>query len=266
MSERRSPVPELDVLREVGGRFQPPPLEALESVARRRDRRRTGAVLGGCVAVMVVVGGALASSDLRAAPPDIATDPVPPLADGPVEPGALRVPGAQRGRFPPTAVVEVPKGFMGEGDQPWVVASEDPDRAAVLHLWSVSQVHQSPCVGEPWEFVRPGHTVEDLAQALVDQRSTRATTPVPVSLDGHQGLYLELTGPARVGRCDDRLQLWSPGRWWFVGPRQVERLWILDVTGERVMVHVSQAADLDDRQVEALEQMVASITFRLSED
>jgi hypothetical protein len=69
------------------------------------------------------------------------------------------------------------------------------------------------------------------------QRLTTATDPVPVAVDGHDGLYLELSTPADLdyATCQkDGLVAWDDATAW--AEPGVTRLWILDVDGQRVVL------------------------------
>ena len=130
----------------------------------------------------------------------------------------------------PLAVIDVPTaGFTG-GER-WIWTNE-----AVLGYWTVSGVHTDPCT-RSGPAASVGDTVEDLAAALDAQRLTTATDPVPVAVDGHDGLYLELSTPADLdyATCQkDGLVAWDDAPAWT--EPAVTRLWILDVDGQRVVL------------------------------
>ena len=92
--------------------------------------------------------------------------------------------------------------------------------------------------------------------------------PEPVSLDGHDGLYLELRVPGRVdfGRCTDgSYMLWEgrPGDAQHPAdsPGSVERVWLLDVDGERVVLTAIAAGGVPRTRVHELAAMVESVRF-----
>ncbi|HEX5088932.1 MAG TPA: hypothetical protein VFV89_14075 [Nocardioides sp.] len=71
---------ELDTLRSVADRVQPPSFEALEEVARRRTRLAAAAIAVGCVlSVLVVMGGiaVVGAGDDHSAPPVLNPTPTP---------------------------------------------------------------------------------------------------------------------------------------------------------------------------------------------
>lgn len=86
-----------------------------------------------------------------------------------------------------------------------------------------------------------GASVEELAAAPAKQKRTTTTKPVPVTMDGHEGLYLELTTAARFDdqMCgQDGMLIWEAGS----GDGRVldqpaaDRYWLIDVDGRRVVI------------------------------
>ena len=75
------------------------------------------------------------------------------------------------------------------------------------------------------------------------QKLTTATDPVPVAIDGHDGLYLEVSTPAKLdyGTChEDGLVIWDDAAAW--SEPAVTRIWILDVDGQRVVLTLNGGA------------------------
>lgn len=150
------------------------------------------------------------------------------------------------------ATIAVPDAFV-VGDE-WYVVSEDGD--AFLGLWTAGQVQRDACRRRSHDGITPGPTVQDLADALVAQRSTRATTPEPVVLAGYAGLYLQLTGPRDLDKCDDDPSLTNSRG--IYTDRQVDKIWILNADGQRLVVDASYGPTATTREVEALGAMVKS--------
>jgi hypothetical protein len=190
-----------------------------------------------------------------------------PQADGslPLEPGryALRpngLPGL------PFAVIEVPKGFVGLGGV-FLLAYDPPpdDPFRAVGYWTVAGVFKDPCAARGLHD--PGPSVDDLADALAAQRLTSTTEPVPVSVGGHQGIYLELTHPTDVAydSCRDAdLDIWdsSPGGSRHIDiPGLVDRLWILDVEGERAVLSTAAGPGVTRHQVRELSAIIESTRF-----
>jgi hypothetical protein len=162
---------------------------------------------------------------------------------------------AWRGRRDPGAVVDVPNGFV-DGDD-WYVVSEDQD--AFLGLWDTRTVWRDACVRPHHDALAPGPGVADLADALVAQRSTRATPPEPVTFAGREALYLELTGPRDLGRCGPKRGLADTRGIYTDG--QVDLLWIVDVDGQRLVVDASYGPTATAEERDAVTAMAESLRF-----
>jgi hypothetical protein len=286
---------DLDQLRDLTGRIRPPSFDALVATARRRRRRAAAAAGAAGAAVIMVIGfGALSGPDGdRSAPPpaNIPTSPAVPFEfdpDEPPLPGGVRVLSQETDSFVPIEggrygvrlseslfyAVDVPAhsevfagAFLNPGS--WrtgrngiLFAHEaDADTALPVH----------PCRDHTMRAVGP--TVDDLAQALSEQPFVRVTTPVPVTVGGMDGLLVKVVLPA-----DADLTACQAGRVPFLGditdpaagddgwdhPGIVERMWILDVDGERHIVRANVATGpgpIDTDHMRAMARMVETITF-----
>jgi hypothetical protein len=121
-----------------------------------------------------------------------------------------------------------------------------------------------PCRDHTTRVVGP--TVSDLTGALRRQPVLDVTEPVPVTLDGHRGLYVEVSIPETVetDRCvDDRVSLFeSGGPDGYIGQQgYVGRWWILDVDGERMVVMPQCDTGCTEDEFATLTTMAESITF-----
>jgi hypothetical protein len=181
----------------------------------------------------------------------------------PLEPGAwaltaIGTPGM------PEAVFYVPRGYVAEG--PFVFGDDPEPRSdhRILGYWTATFLYDNPCASTG--TFDPGRTVRDLAEALGSQRFFTTTDARPVTLDGHQGLFLAMTGPKDLdyATCRDKdLELWeSPptGARYIAGPA-TDRIWIVDVDGDRVVVDIGTAADVPRHQVRALTAIAESVRF-----
>jgi hypothetical protein len=158
----------------------------------------------------------------------------------------------------PDAVITVPAGFNGAPD--WYVVSHDGGE--FLGLWAVGQVVRDACTRGPTRLFDPGPSVDDLADALVAQKSTRASVPKPVTLAGYDGLYVELASPDDIGRCRQTGLLWGdPGGRCICSPGQVDRVWILDVDGQRLVVDAAYSVNSTAADRDKLSSMIESFAF-----
>ena len=110
---------------------------------------------------------------------------------GPLEPGLYSMAAwgetDQTGPLP-RAVLDVPEGYFSNGGYDLDAGHDGvtDDQLGQISVWHAIQVLADPCRGRTAADVGP--TVDDLAQALVDQTGP-STQPRPVVLDGHRGLY-----------------------------------------------------------------------------
>ena len=175
---------------------------------------------------------------------------------------------------PPLAVLDVPAGFSNfgffalwpSGSAEETGANADPYRA--VQYWTVDGVFFDPCDRQGKPARDAGTSVDDLAAALVAQKLTSTSKPAPVSLDGHDGLYLEMMASPDVEFDDCEIGyyfFWEgmPGdaQHSADSPGTVERTWIIDVDGERVVLVAASAPGVSHTQVEALTHMVESVQF-----
>lgn len=164
----------------------------------------------------------------------------------------------------PWAVVEVPQRFSTIDG--WSIFDEDPTGGGGIGYWTVSEVVRDPCS----EFgaanaLDAGSTVEELAAAFKHQRLTRMTEPVPVTVDGYNGLSLELHVPKDVdfATCP-AYNVWESdpaGARHMGAPGEFDRLWILDVEGEVVVLTVAADSHVPKSALERLSGMVESLEF-----
>jgi hypothetical protein len=160
---------------------------------------------------------------------------------------------------------------------PFTVKGDGPEVLSVS-VWDVGDVPTDPC---RWKgsLTTPGPSVEDLVTAFLAQKQRNATTPTDVVLDGHPGRYLEwtvpadavVTGDADFVGCDDPgnghsdfvswLGRGGQGERYHQVAGQVDRLWVLDVDGQRLVVDATYSPDTTEADRTELQQVVDSIRF-----
>lgn len=161
----------------------------------------------------------------------------------------------------PLAVLDLPAGFGG-GEGVLFYRGE-----SAVGYWLADRVYQDPCsAGEL--AVKVGGSVEDLAAALTAQKVTRTTKPVPVSIDGHTGLYLELTTPTDFDykACNkNALYIWDtptvPSGARFIDEPGTDHYWILDVEGQRVVLLTWVPRGVKEETAELLSDVVEGAAF-----
>lgn len=243
----------------------------------RRSHRRRRARTAGLVAVAAAVAGVAWLVGVPGT--ERAERPVDPVGTpdssrtaptdlvglrGPLEPGrySMAAWGPDGDTRLPRAIVEVPRGYFSNGG--WVIDAGGPgesDQWGEVAVWPVTRVFADTC--DDTSTTRVGPTVRDLARALADQTGSTTTRPRTVTLDGHQGLYLELTTPDTNAGCTSHA-LWRSSPDLVYGQdtgRIVHHLWILDVDGTRLVVAVSNYPDQSPDQHQELIDIAKTIHF-----
>jgi hypothetical protein len=168
----------------------------------------------------------------------VTPDATPPaLIGGELEAGTYRITRLEGVE----ASVTVPAGWASVQSYGVGKEADGPESSTAVVIWDgagIGRVYADPC---QWQdgYVEPpvGPTVDDLATALADQPQRGDAVPVDISIDGYQGKMIELTVPTDI----DLAECWSgqfrswDGRW-HQGPGQVDRIYILDVDGQRVVI------------------------------
>lgn len=198
-------------------------------------------------------------------------DTVPTLGSGdqPLDAGTYRIVGHPE--LPPI-LINVPDGWQNLDG--WAVRLRHPgeDVAVVaVQFWDVEQIYGHPC---QWRgtLLDPGPTVDDLADALADVPLRNATQPVDAAMDGFDGKYLEWSVPADVdfADCDTDggepyFQSWTGDVWasgrYQQSPGQVDRLWIVDINGSRLVVDAFEMPSATAQERQMLAAVVESIRF-----
>ena len=145
-------------------------------------------------------------------------------------------------------------------------------------FWDVGEVARNPChsIGHLFD---PGPTVDDLVAALEAQSLRHATKPTDVTLAGYQGKYLEwsvpkhwvVTGDSEFAGCDIQgnghrdfvswLGAGGEGERWQQMAGQVDRLWVLNVNGQRLVVDANYSPGTTQAQRDEQDQIVHSLQF-----
>jgi hypothetical protein len=153
-------------------------------------------------------------------------------------------------------VLEVPEGLWGASPHIWTNKGR-------IGYWSPAGVYADPCK-DSGEAPAAGDSVDDLVDALKTQKLTTTTEPEPVSLGGYDGVYVELSTALTatdIARCRDNvLALWGDETPILEEP-SLERLWILDVGGKRVVVDLDLGGDATDENVSFFTEIVETATF-----
>lgn len=142
------------------------------------------------------------------------------------------------------------------------------DGAAVV-VWpsdaEVSHVYADPC---RWHdgFVDPpiGPTVDDLATAFANQPQRGDAAPTDVTIGGYSGKMIELSVPDDIdfANCDGgEFHGWE-GRFQ-QGPGQIDRLYILDVGGQRVVIDAHYVRGTSEAELAEQQAVIDSIQLEI---
>ncbi|HEY6057529.1 MAG TPA: hypothetical protein VIV06_05815 [Candidatus Limnocylindrales bacterium] len=181
------------------------------------------------------------------------------------------------GTYPGYTVI-VPTGWFDVAGHHFVIKYPTAGGPVLgLSVWDVGQVFRDPCHWQGQGF-DPGPSVGALVAALVAQPMRKATRPTDVTLAGYKGQYLALSVPADLksstwtnfDACDadasgsHDFQGWlgnGMGNRYAQVPGQVDRLWVLDVKGQRLVVDATYSPDTTPADRAELASVVASLRF-----
>ncbi|WP_456825759.1 hypothetical protein [Cellulomonas sp. P5_E12] len=251
-----------------------PLVDRADQIVSRIRRRRRARVAGAAAAVgsvaalavlAVVVGQLFPKATAPAEPSPTTTFWTLPMDDGetPLEPGSYVFPVMDTLRWPTTLpVVSVPAGYAATEDAAGVEVGtgNDADRR-MLRIWEIYSVYSHPCDAIR-RTLKVGPTAADLADALAAQPMRDGTTPVPVTIGGYDGFYVELSVPddIDVDACPGGKFFSWPGRWQ-QGAGQVDMLWVVDVDGQRVVFDAWAMPGVSPQERAELQHMVTTATF-----
>jgi hypothetical protein len=185
-----------------------------------------------------------------------------PRGEAALEPGQYVFSIEGQGDHPLLPVMFVPEGFQAFAQGTGIARSDDElEDSLLVWIHDVETLWSHPCqAGAHRETVGP--SVADLANALAAQPTRGNPDPMPVTIDGYEGLHLVMPVPVDIDltMCpDERYYLWD-GRWQ-EDPGQVDMLWILDVDGERIVIDASHGPDATPSDVQELEDIIRAVTF-----
>ncbi len=241
--------------------------------ARRRQLVRRGVLAVAAAAAIAVTAWVVDLPHPNDDAVPVQPDPTPRDlvgVRGALEPGvySLAAWGERESEPLPRAIVDVPEGYFSNGGYVLDAGSDASPEAGQYGTVQFSRVHRiltDPC--RLGTATNVGPTIADLARALVDQRGP-STKPTPVELDGHTGLYLEVSVPPNLDLTDctnGEYPLWlaSPDTAQAHSDRAgiVHHLWILDVDGTPLVLAVSNYPDQPETQHEELITIAESIHF-----
>jgi hypothetical protein len=155
-------------------------------------------------------------------------------------------------------------GALAKNDNP------DPFGAGMITFVGDLYVFGDPC---RWATTRPdtpATTVDEFVAAMSAQASRDATEPVDVTVDGYAGKSITVHVPddANFAECDGA----TFGSWGMPGsdlspfryhqaPGQIDKLWVLDVDGELVVIDAAYYERTSQAVIDELEAIAGSASF-----
>lgn len=196
------------------------------------------------------------------ASPSPSSSPAPPtLPAGSLEPGAYRmVPVGGDGPAITFTVDDDWEACCGGGAFAIRTGTEADPGMVGLTYWMVDTVYLDPCRRVPRD--EPvGPSAADLAAAFQGMSGIDATGPEPTRLRGRSGVYLELTVRDDIGCEPGAYTLWTQGRVtrYAQAIGELDRLWIFEVDGRRVVIDAVSQRGTSASDRAALDRVVESI-------
>jgi hypothetical protein len=240
-----------------------------------------------------LVAAAVLLAAFMAIEANVGTKPAPVATTTPAPTAKPQVPkpyaGAEPGRYlilgpwsdaplpwlPDEVSATLPAGWEGNGPSQGGGIDEYSETAAPrakLRIGVVLNVTVDGCSSStPWLSPPIGPSIDDLVGGLVAIPGVEVTQPERARLAGFSGVRMDLRVPTGLPDCES-FHLWrlrvsfhdggietkvysSPQGW-------LHELWILDVTGHRLVIDASRAADAPAELVQELEKIVQSIDIK----
>ena len=192
--------------------------------------------------------------------------PIPYLpTSGVIEPGRYRIPETQHQAA--SLTIEVPAGWTSLGND---MLTKDYEQGTVfgplLAAWPISGTFVDPCTDHTLVQPDPGPGIDTLADALANQPGTEAGPPTAVLVDGYRAKLVASTVTADIEPCGpDGFWLWaSPDgdRRYVQGTNEVNRMYIVDVDGERLTFNGRYPAATTAADRAELDAIIASIDIQ----
>lgn len=185
-----------------------------------------------------------------------------PIQDLPTYVGALE-PGRYRIK---NVTIDVPAGWRTHEAGDLIrkdYGSAPGEEGALLAVWPISGTFKDPCTDHTLVVPTPGPGIDGLADALANQPGTEAGPPTEVTVDGYRAWLVESTVTADLEPCGtNEFLLWADPRGggrYVQGTNELNRMYIVDVDGERLTFNARFPAMTTAADRAELEAIIASI-------
>lgn len=174
--------------------------------------------------------------------------------------------------FPVQITVDVPasRAWRGNIGGPYAVWLERIDGLGIVAFTIFDKVYADPCdYSQGLLDPLPGPTVDELASALARIPNLEVTPPTDVTFAGFMGKQLTLTSPDSFAGCTlaegQFYRVWELplGATNDLLPGQRQRVWILDVNGNRVVIWTREGPDDTALETTELQAILDSVRIDL---
>jgi hypothetical protein len=201
-------------------------------------------VVAAAAAVILFAGARFLALDGFGGPGPIPTAiPTPsprplPAVETALEPGTYLA----GGEFLVPVYVTVPAGWVGRIGGPYLAYVAWTEKPGGVYFSIFDKVAVDPCQSDSgYVDLPPQGSVEDLVTALTSMPGIEVTGVSDVSIGGSSGTQLTMKAPESFASCSlssDGYVVWQLplGATNSMVPGEVDRLWILDVAGQRLVI------------------------------
>lgn len=159
----------------------------------------------------------------------------------------------------------VPGGWNGKLGGPYALYLARQNGGGEVIVSVFDNVSADPCdQNQGLLNPPPGPTVDDLATALTTRPGLVATTPTDVTFGGYAGKQFTITAPADFTGCalgPEGYTVWQLplGAVYTMTVGQRDRIWILDVDGQRIVIDAQEPAGQPEQINAEIQGIVDSI-------
>jgi hypothetical protein len=159
----------------------------------------------------------------------------------------------------------LPAGWRGSVPGPYRVDLGWVEKPYGIAFLMFNAVSADPCHRDQGYIdPPPGSSVDDLATALANMPGIEVTDLADVTVDGYSGTQLTISAPDSFAGCNlppEGYVVWQLPLGWthIMTPGERDRVWILDVDGERLVIVVQEPSGYTDEQRAEVQEIFNSI-------
>lgn len=207
--------------------------------------------------------------------------PHPTFVPVPAQAGVTRLVAA--GPTPVRLTIELPDGWQKAGDGMFVKSNGEAPTGMSIGVWQLEHVNTFPCRWSARDYADPAsmRTAGGQATALSTwwgqdptlgpygnaRIAPLGSRPQATTIQGYPAWYVEVLIPSYLDptQCDGgQVVLWDTANGdvrYSLGPRELNRVWVVDVAGELIVIDASSFQPTPSADVAELQAIVNSIVF-----